>query len=75
MSKAADTPDTPAAALERAGVLYKSQGYHSKAVHKVADCRALRSSEKPVETIEHRGAIPLRVECCQETDCWGGADE
>lgn len=75
MSKAADAPESPAAALAREGTLYKSRGYHSKAVHKVADCRALESSTKPVETIEHRGAIPLRVECCQETDCWGGADD
>jgi len=75
MSSAADTPESPAAALDREGVLYKSRGYHSKAVHKVADCRALVSSTKPVETIEHRGAIPLRVACCQEADCWGGADD
>ena len=70
MSSARERPASPRAALDEQARLYKTLGNDSKAGHRVKDCRAIKSSEKSVEPIDHPAQIPLRVELCREQDCW-----
>lgn len=63
-------PPSPAAALEAEGTLHKTRGGACRVVHRVDNCRALKSASRPVDDIEHRAQLPLRAGLCTEPKCW-----